>query len=73
MRKFNERLASLNVIKRLEVIADTEMPLEAVSAALLQDADGEVLTLDSNTSKILLQKIDKRNRGPWGNIRRALK
>ena len=72
VREFNERLAPLNVTERLEVIADTEMPLEAVSAALLNDADGEVSSLDNNTSKMLLQKIDKRNRGTWGKIRRAL-
>jgi len=72
VREFNERLASLNEIERLEFIANTEMPLEAVSVALLQGADGEVLALDSKTSKILLQKIDKRNRGPWGRIRRVL-
>jgi hypothetical protein len=72
VKNFNSKLTSLTMFERLQVIASSDMPLEAVCEDLLVDGLDAAASVDSETRSKLLQVIDRRNRGVWGCIRRAL-
>jgi hypothetical protein len=72
VRKFNADLASISISERLTLIAGSGMPLEAVSNDLLVEAPDAVTSIDPETKSKLTQIINRRNRGSWGRIRRAL-
>jgi hypothetical protein len=69
---FNTDLASISIAKRLFVIASSDMPLEAISKDLLVKAPEAAASIDPVTKSKLIQIIDRRNRGVWGRIKRAL-
>jgi hypothetical protein len=68
---FNAELTTIPVSLRLDVIAKSDMPLEAISEDLLVDATNAVTSLGVETRLSLIRRIDRRNRGIWGRIKRA--
>ena len=53
-------------------IAASELPIEVVNEDLLADVFGILSSLDAITKDTLIKKIDRRNRGVWGRIKREL-
>jgi frataxin-like iron-binding protein CyaY len=72
VKEHNERLSSVDIIERLELIVYSDMPLESVDNELLKEAFGKSLVLDSKIIDNLLGKIDRRDSGSWGKIKRTL-
>ena len=71
VKKFNAKLAPLSVSERLKIIAASDMPLEAISKDLLMDALDAATSIDFETRSKLVQMIDRRSRGIWGQIKRT--
>ena len=72
VKEYNRNLSLAALGDRLNLIARSDMPLESVDSKLLNEILVEFPTLDAATKKVLLKKIDRRDRGFWGKIRRIL-
>ena len=72
VKEYNKNLSMVNISERLNLIAHSDMPLKSVASELLDGIFVESPLLDEKTTNILLKKIDRRNRGCWGKIKRAL-
>jgi hypothetical protein len=72
VKSYNERLSTHNFDNRLRIIAHSDMPLDSVDNELLDEVLGDFSSLDTKTISILLKKVDRRERGSWGRIKRAL-
>jgi len=72
VREFNTELAALSVPERLKVIANTDMQLEAVANNLLVEAPNAATSIDPKVRSKLVQRIDRRSRGNWSRVKRAL-
>jgi hypothetical protein len=73
VKRLNVSLAALPPLDRLKKIAALDTPLESISGKNLNDCIQEVGNLDTKTTLILIEKLDRRNRGAWGKINRELK
>ena len=72
VKEYNRNLSLAALGDRLNLIARSDMPLESVDSKLLNEILVEFPTLDTATKKVLLKKIDRRDRGFWGKIKRIL-
>jgi len=72
VNEYNRKLSLAALGDRLNLIALSDMPLESVDSKLLNEILVEFPTLDTATKKVLLKKIDRRDRGSWGKIKRIL-
>jgi len=72
VKEYNRILSLAALGDRLNLIARSDMPLESVDSKLLNEIIVEFPTLDTATKKILLKKIDRRDRGSWGKVKRIL-
>lgn len=72
VKNYNERLSAYSLDNQLRIIAHSDMPLESVDNELLDQVLCDFPSLDTKTISILLEKIDRRDRGSWGRIKQAL-
>jgi hypothetical protein len=69
---FLDKLSCAPHEKRFKIITQSDMALEAVPIDLIKTEPGIIKSLDEETKRLLLLKIDRRNRGVWGRTKRLL-
>jgi hypothetical protein len=72
VKEYNKSLSLVDIGERLKLIAHSDMPLESVDSELLDEVLCDSPSLNTKTINILLEKIDRRDRGSWRMIKRAL-
>ena len=73
VKKFNAELALIPTSERLGAIVISGMPLEAISEEILVSIPDTSTQIDAEIKLNLIKIIDRRNRGIWGRIKKALK
>ena len=73
VKKFNAELALIPTSERLGAIVSSGMPLEAISEEILVSIPDTSTQIDAEIKLNLIKIIDRRNRGIWGRIKKALK
>ena len=72
VKKFNAELALIPTSERLGAIVTSGMPLEAISKEILVRIPDTATQIDAEIKLNLIKLIDRRNRGIWGRIKKAL-
>jgi hypothetical protein len=71
-QKFLNELSRTAPERRLQIITQSDMALEAVPSNLVATTPEIIQSLDEEIKKSLLLKIDRRDRGVWGKLKRLL-